>query len=132
MNTLRFRALFGLIIWLGWYVHISATRFLPNTPEGMLIFHGSAAAVDLFLVYSAPRLLEGKLCDDTQNLCLASIIGNAVGWAFYLAYLPPVFYNTFMEILGYVQWARLFMVDDHDATNHLGSYLVRRSRFVGA
>lgn len=131
MNSLRFRVIFGLTIWLGWYLHIDATQALPNTPEGMLLFHGSAAAVDLFLVYSAPQFLEGKLCDDTQNLCLASIVGNAVGWAFYLAYLPPVFYNTFMGVLGYVQLARLFMVDDHDA-NSLGSYLVRRSRFVGA
>ncbi len=131
MNILRFRVIFALVILLTWYVHLQVTHTLPNTPEGMLLFHGSAATVDLFLVYSAPQLLEGKLCDDTQKLCLASIVGNAVGWAFYLAYLPPVFYNTFMEILGYVQLARLFMVDGHDA-NTLGSYLVRRSRFVGA
>jgi len=130
MNLLRFRVLFALIGWLAWYVHMYVTATLPNTPEGMLLFHGSAAAVDLFLVYSAPRLLEGKLCDDIQTLCLVSIVGNALGWALYLAYLPPVFYDTFMGMLCYVQLARLFMVD-YDA-NHLGCDLVRRPRILGA
>ena len=131
MNLLRFRVLFALVVWLAWYVHADVTATLPNTPEAMLLFHGSAATVDLFLVYSAPRFLEAKLCDDIQTLCLVSIVGNALGWAFYLAYLPPVFFNTTMEILGYVQLARLFMVDRHDA-NDLGCDLVRRPRFMGA
>lgn len=97
----------------------------------MLVFHGTAATIDLFLLYSAPRLLEGKLCDDIQTLCLVSIVGNALGWMLYLAYLPPVFFNTFMWGLGYVQLARLFMVDRHD-DNTLGCDLVRRSDLMGA
>lgn len=130
MNLLRFRILFALVIWLAWYVHSMVSNSLPNTPEAMLVFHGSAATVDLFLLYSVPRLLEGKLCDDTQTLCLVSIVGNALGWALYLAYIPPVFFDTFMWGLGYVQLARLFMVDNHDA-NTLGCDLVRRPRLVG-
>jgi hypothetical protein len=74
----------------------------------------------------------GRLCDDLENLCLVSMVGNALGWALYLAYAPPVIYNTFMTGLGYAQWMRLFYVGRDDADCSLGSDLVRRPDFVGA
>jgi hypothetical protein len=131
MNLLRFRVIFALVLGLAIYIHGEATASLPNTDAGMLLFHGSAATVDFFLLYSVPRLLESQLCDDMQTLCLVSIVGNALGWALYMAEFPPVFYNTFMWGLSYVQWARLFMVDRHDA-NAVGCDLVRRPHLLGA
>lgn len=131
MNDWRFRLLMAAIGWLAMDIHSDVTANLPNTDMGMLAFHGSAAAVELVLIFCMPWLLEGRLCDDMQTLSLVSMIANALGWALYLASLPPVFYNTFMWGLSCVQLGRLLMVDRHDADT-LGCDLVRRPHIVGA
>jgi len=84
-----------------------------NTDEGMALFHGSAAAVDFFILWCAPRFISGRICDHTQTLCLVSVVANYVGWYAYTAYAPPIYYNNFMWGLCYVQWAVLLLVDRH-------------------
>lgn len=124
MNAWRSRLLAGLLILLAMRLHAVALADVANTPGGMLLYHGSAAVVDLLLLISAPWLLSGRLCDDMQAMNLASIIANFAGWIAYLAYTPPVFYDTFMQGLTYVQFIRLFIVDRHVA-DRLGFDLVR-------
>ena len=124
MNGWRSRLFAGLLIALGWYIHSKATSGLPNTPYGMLAFHGSAFTVDLFLLYCMPRFVTGRICDDMQFLCLLSIVVNFAGWIAYLAYVSPVYYNTFMWGLAHVQAIRLLIVDD-DTTHTSRVHLVR-------
>jgi hypothetical protein len=96
---------------LAMYGHGCATGQLPNTPVGMLLFHGSAALIDLAMLYAAPAVLHGRLCTDTQKLLLVSLVGNFAGWLLYVAYVSPIFYNTFMWTLTYAQLLRLFIPD---------------------
>jgi hypothetical protein len=114
---------------LAMFGHGWATAQLPNTPVDMLLFHGSAALIDLFMLYAAPAVLNGRLCTDTQKLLLASIVGNAAGWLLYMAYVSPIFYNTFMVALTYAQLLRLFIPDRH--ADPLGSTLVRHPDCLG-
>lgn len=106
-------------------LHTFCSATLPNTPIGMLVFHGTAGMVDLLLLYVSPALISGRVCDDTQLLCLVSIGGNFIGWILYLAYAPPSFYNVFMWSLTYVQFARLLLDDRNDnSADSLGFRLV--------
>lgn len=131
MNDWRSRIVVAALFWVAMELHAEITASIPNTPEWMLLFHGSAASVELMLVWSLPWLIEGKLCDDMQTLSLVCIVINALGWAAYMARIPPVFFNTLMWGMAYVQWARLCMVDRHDADT-LGRDLVRRPNLLGA
>lgn len=124
MNGWRSRVLLAALMLLTMQIHAAVMADVPNTDGGMLQFHLSAAVVDLFLLYCAPRFTAGRLCGDMQTLCLVSIVANFVGWIAYMAYAPPIFYNTFMWGLSYVQWARLLLVDRH-GDDCLGLYLVR-------
>lgn len=129
MNSWRCRAILGLLIWLAMDVHAQAFHGVPNTPEGMLAFHGSAATIDWLLYHATRYVVTEDLQDDMETMFLISIAGNALGWALYMSYAPPYFYNGFMWALGYVQWIRLFLVGRHDA-NHLWLHLVRRAPAV--
>jgi hypothetical protein len=113
MTSWRARVVAAALMLLAMYGHGRATVDLPNTPAGMLMFHGSAALVDLFLLYAAPTVLNGSLCADTQKLLLASIVGNFAGWLLYIAYVSPVFYDGYMWALTYAQLIRLFVPDRH-------------------
>lgn len=124
MSGWRSRMLAGLMMLLVMQMHSLSLADVENTPAGMLLYHGSAAAVDLLLLFSAPWLLSGRLCDDMQALNLASVFANFVGWVAYLAYQPPVFYDTIMQWLTCVQFIRLFIVDRYGA-DRLGFDLVR-------
>ena len=126
MNGWRFRLLYGLVLFVAARIHSYATASFPNTPEWMLIYHGSAAAVDLILLKCAPWLTDGRLCDDMQATCFASMSVNGLGWLLYLAYTPPVFYDTLIAGICYVQFFRLLFVDRHDA-DRLGRALLRCS-----
>lgn len=129
MNSLRSRGSAALLILLAMYGHGWATAELPNTPAGMLMFHGSAALIDLLMLYATPAVLHGRLCTDTQRLLLASIVGNFAGWLLYIAYVSPVFYNGVMWVLTYVQLLRLFIPDRH--ADPLGLDLVCHSDHLG-
>lgn len=102
-----------------------ATGSLPNTPAGMLLFHGSAALFDCLVLWFASILLSGSLLRHTQWLLFASIAGNACGWWLYMAYVSPSFYNIFMWVLTAAQWLRLFIPDSH-APVHPRNAMVRR------
>jgi hypothetical protein len=128
MNSWRSRLQLGGLIWFAFQVHSFSTSSLPNTPEGMLVFHGSAALADWLLLRTFPLFTEGSLCDDMEMLCYISIVANLLGWIAYLAYAPPVFYNTFMWGHSCVQAIRLLLVDGGDAHSYRAS-LVRRPYF---
>lgn len=108
--------------------HSLAMASLPNSPGGMLAFHGSAALLDWLLLLAAPFVLSGRLCDHTQHLLLASISGNALGWLLYMAYAPPVFYNVFMWVLTVAQWLLLVVPDRPDADRARGAVVFDRAR----
>ena len=129
MNSWRARGVAASLMLLATYGHGWATHQLLNTPVDMLLFHGSAALVDLLLLYLAPAVLNGRLCLDSQKLLLASIVGNAAGWLLYMAYVSPIFYNVFMVGLTYAQLLRLFIPDRH--ADPAGSTLVRHSGCLG-
>lgn len=124
MITWRSRIFTALLFFAAMKIHELSTADLPNSPAGMLMFHGSAALVDLILLYAVPALTNDRLCDDMQALCLASMVVNFVGWILYMAYAPPIFYNVVSWSLAYVQWLRLFMVD-RDDSHLMGLHLVR-------
>lgn len=126
MNGWRSRLSAALVFWLVQQVHAFATQSLPNTPEGMHVFHGSAALADALLMLGVTRHLYGQLADDMEALCFASIIVNFIGWILYMAYAPPVIYNTLAYGVVYVQYLRLTWVDRNDAYR-LGVRLVRRA-----
>lgn len=113
MNSWRVRCMAASLMFLAMYAHDWATTDLPNTPIGMLMFHGSAALVDLFMLFAAPVVLNGRLCVGTQKLLLVSIVGNFAGWLLYIAYVSPVFYNGFMWALTCVQLLCLLVPDRH-------------------
>jgi hypothetical protein len=123
MNDWRSRVLLCAALVAGMIVHSVFMSAVANTNLGMFEFHASAACFDLMLLKSAPRLIGGRLCGDMQALFLASIIANFVGWIAYTAYAPPIYYNGFMWLLTYVQWARLLLVDRNGA-DYLGFDLV--------
>lgn len=119
MNGWRSRLKLALLMALVMWLHSLVMADVPNTDEGMAMFHGSAAALDFAILWCAPRFTAGRLCDDMQTLCLVSVIANYVGWIAYTAYAPPIFYNTFMWGLSYVQFGRLLLVDRHADTSGL-------------
>jgi hypothetical protein len=131
MTGWRARLGMGLLMLAALLAHAHATAGLPNTPLALLVFHGSAALCDAALLLACPALLHGRLCDDTETLLLASVIGNAAGWALYMAYAPPFLYNACMGVLTLAQGLRLLYVDNDDA-DYLGLHLVRGTDFVGA
>ena len=129
MNSWRARGVAAAFMLLTTYGHGWATHQLPNDPVDMLLFHGSAALVDLLLLYLAPAVLKGRLCVDSQRLLLASIVGNAAGWLLYMAYAPPVIYNVYMVALTYAQLMRLIYPDRH--ADPVRSDLVRHPGCIG-
>ena len=118
MNGYRSRISLLIIFAIAAWIHTQVTLSLPNTPEAMIVYHGSAGAVDWFLLYSAPRLISGRLCDDIQASCIASIIINFAGFCAYMAYAPPDIYNYLIAGVSYVQYLRLLYVGRYDADHH--------------
>lgn len=124
-NKWSTRLFVGLALWLAALVHQKTCINVANTPAGMFLYHGAAALFDFATLAVSAHVLEGQLSDDMQTLCLVSMLVNFCGWIAYLAYTPPITYNYAIGVLGYVQYARLFLGDSYDA-NRLGNYLVRR------
>lgn len=132
MNGWRSRLMIGLAMVAAMLIHSNLVSHLPNTPEGMLAAHGSAALFDLILILCIPRLSFGRLCDDMQILCLVSMCANFIGWIAYIHYLSPVFYNTFQLGLSLVQGIRLLITDGDNAHNNQRVHLVRGPDKLGA
>jgi len=115
MNGWRSRLLLIAAFFLAAKVHDLIMLGCANTPQMMAIYHGSAGAVDLLLLYVAQHHISGRLCDHIQASCIASVIINFVGYRLYMAYSPPDFYNYLIAGLSYVQYLRLLYVGRHDA-----------------
>ncbi len=110
-------------------IHAFLFSGVTNTPLGMLAYHGSASLSDLAIVMVIPSIVRRKIAYDIQRLSLCAIVVNFIGWLAYLAYLPPVTYNTIVVALGYAQLARLLWMDRNDF-DHMGMHLVRRSYYL--
>lgn len=124
------RLLYGCALWAADIVHHNLVAGVSNTPEGMLIYHGSAAATDFLLLVCAAHHLKGRLSTDMQMLCWFSMVANFCGWLLYLAYAPPLTYDIAIKVLGYGQFLRLILaVNDADP---VGLHLVRGRSFIGA
>ena len=115
MNGWRQRLLLIVAFFIAAKVHDLVMLGCDNTPEMMLIYHGSAGAVDLLLLWIAQHRISGRLCDHIQASCIASVVINYVGYRLYMAYSPPDLYNYLIAGLCYVQYLRLLYVGRHDA-----------------
>ncbi len=124
-NSWQARLVFGLVLWLSGLAHSAIIGSVSNTPQGMFIYHLSAAATDYMLLASAPFFLFGRISDDLQVLCLFSMIANMVGWWFYMSWLSPSTYNYSILIIGYIQYARLITAGIH-GTDRTGEYFFHR------
>lgn len=131
MNTWRDRLLVGLILLLVQQAHADINEPLPNTQFWALIFYGTAGALEALIALSIPKVLNGSLCDDMQNLAIICISMDAIGFMAYSNGIQTLYYNTAMWVLSCSQWVRLIFVDsDHART--VGTNLVRRSHPASA
>lgn len=128
MNSWRVRFTVCILMMTIMAMHDIATESVPNTPEGMLVYHGSGALFDWLLLMIVPRCLSGDLCKHSQWLLLVSIIGNFGGWILYMAYASPSLYNVFMWVLTAAQWLRLIIPDRHDAVDSWFDLVRHRDR----
>lgn len=115
MNGWRSRLLLIAAFFFAAKVHDMIMLGCANTPEMMMIYHGSAGAVDLFLLWIAQHRISGRLCDHIQASCIASVVINYVGYHLYMAYSPPDLYNYLIAGVGCGQYLRLLYVGRHDA-----------------
>lgn len=115
MNGWHSRLLLIAAFFLAAKVHDWVMLGCDNTPEMMALYHGSAAAIDLFLLWITQHRISGHLCDHIQASCIASVVINFVGYRLYMAYSPPDLYNYLIVGLCHVQYLRLLYVGRHDA-----------------
>mgnify|MGYP001011375564 CR=1 FL=1 len=127
MCRTRDRIAVALAIGATAWLHRVLFGAVENSPFGMLVYHGGAALFDFATVIISAHALSGRLSSDMQQLCLASMIINFLGWIAYLAYPPPAPYNVAIVTLCYVQWARLLWIGRYDAEYHSWRALVRRA-----
>lgn len=113
-NGWKARLNIGLALWITAYAHQKIAADVSNTPEGMLIYHGSAALFDLMALVISAHLLAGRLSDDMQSLCLIAIFVNSAGWFLYMAYAPPRCYQIALLGVNYGQCLRLLIGDSYD------------------
>jgi hypothetical protein len=103
MSRMATALAFGLLQWMHSFIEVS------NDPQGLLIYHGSAALFDLAAIYIVSELLTGNLARDLNCLTLASIGINGLGWLGYLLYLDPFWYDSVLTSLIIVSYLRLFV-----------------------
>lgn len=117
MNTfaIRFQVWLGMALAL--VAHAFATDSAPNTPEGMLVYHGSGALMDWLFGMVISIALIGKRGRVMRYLLLAAICTNFAGWLLYMAYVSPIYYNATMWGLTCAQCVCLFYPDRNDATD---------------
>lgn len=123
-NSWAARCLYGLTLWLSGAAHHILVGGIENTPEGMFVYHLSAAATDYMLLISASSVLAGRLVRNMQALCFMSMIVNFAGWVLYMAYSPPSTYDYAILGIGYVQFGILFTVGLY-GTDRVGDGIVR-------
>lgn len=102
-------------------VFLGATLFHDLALSGLdgFWYYGSAAALDFAIivatsgVYPVPRLV---VC--MHQICMVSMVANLGGWLLWLAYFPPIVYDT--VFIGIYTWALWIFVDE-DGDN-VGAY----------
>lgn len=99
---------------------------VPNTPEGMLVYHAGAGTVDLAMAAVVKKFVTGYIRRDIEAICYASIFVNALGWERYLAWSPPTLYNALIAGLNYGLAIRLLMGDGNVLDIDNWRRLVRR------
>lgn len=117
MNGWRQRAALLALFWATTQIHalVMKALHLPPTDEAGAFFFLTAATADWLLLFSAPQLISGRLCDHIQALCIASMVVNCAGLCAYLADSPPATYYTLMTGVTYGQYLRILFVGRYDA-----------------
>lgn len=120
MNGWRARATLLALVWATTQLHalVMKALHLPPTDEAGALFFLTAATIDWLLLYGAPELISGHLCDHIQALCIASMVVNCAGLCAYLAYASPATYYALMTGVTYGQYLRLLYVGRYDADFH--------------
>lgn len=131
MNSAARRGATAALFVAAMVLHSWAAAGAPNTVEGLLLFHGSAAAFDAGVMVLCPRLLKGTLCRDMQNSCFASMTINAIGWAGYILFVPGAIYNWTMWTLSAAQFIRLILPDAFNGNYHFWKPILRRGAPMG-
>lgn len=119
MSRITTALAFSLLQWIHSFIDVS------NTPQGLLIYHGSSALFDLVAIFIVSELLTGQLARDLCTLTLASIGINGLGWAGYLLYLDPIWYDSALTSLIMVSYLRLFVTRGGDAIGNHGGGIFR-------
>lgn len=125
-NKWNVRLFVGLAIWLAASAHQKICADVANTPEGMFLYHGAAALFDFATLVVSAYTLKGRLSDDLQALCFASMVINCIGWILYLAWIMPSVYNSAVLGVGSVQYIRLLLGDLYDDHSLRSDLVFRR------
>ena len=91
------------------------------TTDG-IAYYGSAALVDMSVVFFTLRLRNiSSAIRSIQDICIASILLNAIGWIMWMLYMPPHAYNAMFIAL--YSWAIITLLRK-DATDDYGDSTV--------
>lgn len=90
-------------------VNTSCEFFFADTD---VYYYGIAAMADLLIIILTGQIKHmPKMVINLHRLCLASIVGNGIGWIMWYSYMPPDLYNYFFVAL-YI-WA-IFILCERD------------------
>ena len=93
-------------------VNTSCEFFFADTD---VYYYGIAAMADLLIMILTSQIRPmPKMVINLHRLCLASIVGNGIGWIMWYSYMPPDIYNYFFMAL-YI-WAIFILCE----RNHAG------------
>lgn len=108
-------ALIAAVMAVQW-VHF---RWFDDTPSA-LAYYGTAALADAIIVGLLSRC-RGSLAADLTTINTLAICVHATGWVAYEAYLPPMAYNTAIQVLFCAQVARMLWQGGEDDGGGLAS-----------
>lgn len=89
-----------------------------------IAYYGSAAAVDLGVVWAIDRIKSpSRILLILQFISIISIVLNAAGWAIWRLYLPPDIYNAAFGVLYFMALIVLLQKDRTDVgCDSMGSW----------
>lgn len=87
---------------------LAAIHYVVMYEVDGIAYYGSAALLDIAVIYFTARLaIISKVIREIQNICLASIVLNAIGWAMWMLYLEPHAYDAMFIAL--YSWALIIL-----------------------
>lgn len=87
-----------------------------------IAYYGSAALVDFSVIFFTYKLrVLSKAIKAIQDICIASILLNGIGWVMWMTYMPPHAYNAMFIAL--YSWAIITLLRK-DAADDYGSTTV--------